>query len=322
MQRRRPPNAHPADPALDGIWRAHHRYLLDVAYRMLGSVSEAEDIVQDAFAKLLDADLGEIQDVRGWLVVAVTRRCLDQLRSARARREVYVGPWLPEPVIPPAEGADPADRVTLDDSVRMALLIVLEQLSPAERAAFVLHDVFQFSFEEVASIVGRSPEACRQLASRARRRVRAEATPARFQVDPADLSRVAERFVAAASNGDLDALMHVLDPNVVGHTDSGGFVAGLRRPIAGRQLVATRILAFLRHQKVNLVPMPVNGEPGLLAFQDGRLVAVIALEVRDGLITHLHGIANPHKLAYVSSILDAMPEPAAPRPVPTTSLGA
>jgi RNA polymerase sigma-70 factor, ECF subfamily len=322
MQRPQPRHLQLADTALDEIWRAHHRYLLDVAYRMLGSVSEAEDIVQDAFAKLLDVQLGEIQDVRGWLVVAVTRRCLDQLRSARSRREVYVGPWLPEPVIPPAEGADPADRVTLDDSVRMALLIVLEQLSPAERAAFVLHDVFQFSFEDVAAIVGRSPAASRQLASRARRRVQAETTPARFQVDPADLSRVADRFIAAASSGDLDALMQVLDPNVVGHTDSGGLVPAPRRLFTGRRLIAERFLRFLRGRRVTLAPMPVNGEPGVLAYQDGRLLAVIALEVRDGLVTHIHAIANPHKLAYVSSVLDAVPEPAGSRPARATSAGA
>jgi RNA polymerase sigma-70 factor (ECF subfamily) len=319
MDQRQPPNPIPADPALETVWRAHHRYLLDVAYRMLGSVSEAEDIVQDAFAKLLDVEMGEIQDVRGWLVVAVTRRCLDQLRSARSRREVYVGPWLPEPVIPPAEGMDPADRVTLDDSVRMALLIVLERLSPAERAAFVLHDVFQFSFEDVAAIVGRSPGACRQLASRARRRVQAETAPARFQVDPADLARVADRFVAAATSGDLDALMQVLDPNVVGHADSGGVVPAPRRLFAGRREVATRLLSFLRGQRIALVPMPVNGEPGHLAYRDGRLLAVIALEVRNGLITHFHAIANPHKLAYVSSILHAMPESTGSWSAPVTS---
>jgi RNA polymerase sigma factor (sigma-70 family) len=208
MIRQSAPNTNSADVALGGVWREHHRYVLNVAYRMLGSVSEAEDIVQDAFARLLRVDLAEIEDVRGWLVVAVTRRCLDELRSARSRREVYVGPWMPEPVIQPSgQDQDPADRVTLDDSVRMAMLLVLERLSPAERAAFVLHDVFQFSFEDVAKIVERTPAACRQLASRARRHVRAEASPARFHVDPADLSRVADRFIAAASSGDLNALM-------------------------------------------------------------------------------------------------------------------
>src|SRR5262245_53691536 len=143
-----PPDHHPQEPAFDQAWREHRRYLLDVAYRMLGSLSEAEDVVQEAFVRLVRADLDEIQDLRGWLVVVVSRLCLDQLRSARSQREAYVGPWLPEPLIqPPDQGVDPAERVTLDDSVRMALLVVLERLTPAERAAFVLHDLFRFSFD-------------------------------------------------------------------------------------------------------------------------------------------------------------------------------
>ena len=323
MIRRSVPNTYSTDPALADVWREHHRYLLDVGYRMLGSVSEAEDIVQDAFARLLRVDLSEIDDIRGWLVVAVTRLCLDQLRSARSRREVYVGPWLPEPVIQTSgEDLDPADRVTLDDSVRMAMLLVLERLSPAERAAFVLHDVFQFSFEEVGTIVGRTPAACRQLASRARRHVRAETSPARFQVDPADLARVADRFIAAASNGDLEGLMHVLDPNVVGHVDSGGVVPASRRPTVGQSNVARALLGFLRNFHVTLVAIPVNGEPGVLAYQDDRLMAVIALSFRDGLIDHLHSIANPYKLAYAASLLDArtvLPPASTPVPSPESS---
>jgi RNA polymerase sigma-70 factor (ECF subfamily) len=314
-----------ANAALGDIWREHHRYVLDVAYRMLGSVSEAEDIVQDAFARLLRIDLTQIDDVRGWLVVAVTRRCLDHLRSARSRREVYVGPWLPEPVIqPPGQDLGPADRVTLDDSVRMAMLIVLERLSPAERAAFVLHDVFQFSFEEVAAIVGRTPAACRQLASRARRHVRAETSPARFHVDSADLARVADRFIAAASSGDLEALMQVLDPNVVGHTDSGGVVPAPLGPAVGRRHVAQRFLGFLRAFRVTLVPMPVNGEPGALAYQDDRLMAVISLSIRDGLVDQIHAIANPYKLAYAASLLEAQtipPTATAPASSPEPSNG-
>jgi RNA polymerase sigma-70 factor (ECF subfamily) len=288
---------------LGELWRRHHRYVLDVAYRMLGSVSEAEDIVQEAFARLLKSDLDQIDDVRGWLVVVVSRLCLDQLRSARSRHEVYVGPWLPEPVVGTADGpGDPADRVTLDDSVRMALLIVLERLSPAERAAFVLHDIFQFSFEAVAEIVGRSPAACRQLASRARRHVQEETSPARFDVDPADLQRVADRFIAAATSGDLAALMDVLDPNVVGHTDSGGLVPAPRHLITGRETVAPLFLRFLSEWNVTLRPVPVNGEPGVLALQDGRLIGVIALSVHRGLIKQIHAIANPHKLAYIRPV--------------------
>lgn len=312
------PNDFSADAALGAIWREHHRYVLDVAYRMLGSVSEAEDVVQEAFVRMLRVDLAEIHDVRGWLVVAVTRRCLDQLRSARSRREVYVGPWLPEPLIqPPVQDLGPADRVTLDDSVRMAMLLVLERLSPAERAAFVLHDVFQFSFEEVATIVGRTPAACRQLASRARRHVQAEASPARFQVDPADLTRVADRFIAAATSGDLEALIQVLDPNVVSRTDSGGAIPAPLRPMVGRHNVAPRFLRSVQRFRITLVPMPVNGEPGVLAYQDDRLMAVIALSIRDGLVAQIHAIANPYKLAYAASLLDAQTIP--PRATPLVS---
>jgi RNA polymerase sigma-70 factor, ECF subfamily len=268
--------------------------------------------VQDAFTRLLAVAVDEIDDIRGWLVVAVTRLCLDRLRSARSRHEVYVGPWLPEPVIPSSEGIDPADRVTLDDSVRMAMLIVLERLSPAERAAFVLHDVFQFSFEEVASIVDRTPAACRQLASRARRHVQAEVDPVRFQVDPAEVQRISEQFVTAAASGDVDALMQVLDPNVVGHTDSGGFVPAPRKLFTGREVIANQFLTFVRGRQIALAPMPVNGEPGALLFQDGQLVAVAALSVREGLITHIHAIANPYKLAYVTSILQESSTTGAP----------
>ncbi|MDQ3693286.1 MAG: RNA polymerase sigma factor SigJ [Chloroflexota bacterium] len=298
------------DVALGGIWREHHRFLINVAYRMLGTVSEAEDVVQDAFARLLRVDLAEIKDVRGWLVVAVSRLCLDQLRSARARREVYVGPWLPEPVIQaPDPSADPAERITLDDSVRMAILVVLERLSPAERVAFVLHDVFQFSFDEVAAIVHRTPAACRQLASRARRRVQTEASPARFDVDPDILTRVANRFITAASNGDLNALVQVLDPNVVDRVDSGGVVAAPRRPRVGHRHVAQRFLQFVQAFRITLVPMPINGEPGALAYQDDRLKAVIALSIRDGLIDQIFGIVSPTKLAYVASLLDGQTVP-------------
>ena len=300
----RQPKQPASDHAFDQAWRDNRRYLLDVAYRMLGSLSEAEDIVQEAFVRLVRADLDQIQDLRGWLVVVVSRLCLDQLRSARSQRETYVGPWLPEPLIqPPGDAVDPAERVTLDDGVRMALLVVLERLTPAERAAFVLHDLFRFSFDDVARIVGRSPEACRQLASRARRRIDEQTGPARFDVDPAQLRRIAARFIQAASEGDLAALMDVLDPDVVGWTDSGGVVAAPSQPIVGRRPVAERFLRFVRDFRVTLVPMPVNGEPGVLAVRDGRLLAVIALETRGGQITRIHGIANPHKLAYVASLL-------------------
>lgn len=298
------------DDRLAGVWRGERRLLLDVAYRMLGSINDAEDVVQEAFARLMRVDLEGIDDVRGWLVVVVTRLCLDQLRSARARHEAYVGPWLPEPLIEiPGEEPDPADRVTLDDTVRMALLVVLERLSPAERAAFVLHDVFGFSFEAVGTIVGRTHAATRQLASRARRHIEAETSAARFEVDPVQLRRTAERFIGAASSGDLHELLQILDPNVAGWTDTGGAAGAPRKAIAGRLRVAKTLLSFLRTWKVTLVPMPVNGEPGAIAYAGGELIAVLAFETRDGLITRIHAIANPEKLAYVRSRLDARQHP-------------
>jgi len=295
----------PQDERLAEAWRDHRQYVLDVAYRMLGSVTDAEDVVQETFARLFRAQ-DEIADVRGWLVVVATRLCLDQLRSARAKREAYVGPWLPEPVVESAGASvDPADRITLDDSVRMAMLVVLERLTPAERAAFVLHDVFRFSFDDVARIVGRTTEASRQLASRARKRIEEETGPARFEVDREEVGRIADRFIEASTNGDFRALMDVLDPDVAGWTDTGGLVGAPRAAVTGREQVASRFLRFLEAFRARLAPMRVNGEPGVLVFQEDRLLAVIAFETRDGLITRIHSIANPHKLSYVSSMLSA-----------------
>jgi RNA polymerase sigma-70 factor, ECF subfamily len=282
---------------IDAAWRTHHRHLLDVAYRMLGSLSEAEDAAQEAFARLLRADVADIEDVGGWLVVVVSRICLDQLRSARVRREAYIGPWLPEPVLTVDEDAvDPAERVTLDDSVRMALLVVLERLSPAERLAFVLHDVFQYSFETVAAITGRSPAACRQLASRARRHIQNESGAGRFDVDPIAARRAAERFIAAANSGDVDSLLEVLDPEVAGWIDAGGFLPAPRRPAVGRDAVVARLGLWMRADGITFEPATVNGRPGVLALQDGGLLAVLALTFNDGRIIRIHGVANPEKL--------------------------
>src|SRR6266566_4041027 len=217
-------------------WSDHHGFLLDVAYRLLGSYTEAEDLVQEAFTKLLRTDIDPIEDVRAWLVVVVSRLCLDQLRSARARREAYVGPWFPEPLIHSDEMSDPADIVTMDESVRMALLIVLERMSPAERVVFVLHDVFDFPFERVAPMVKRSPAACRQLASRARRRINEEAASQRFAIDPQEQRRVVDAFIAACAGGDLKALLPLLDPSVVGWADVGGTLAVVSQPNVGRAL--------------------------------------------------------------------------------------
>jgi RNA polymerase sigma-70 factor (ECF subfamily) len=289
------------DDTIDAAWRDHRRYLLDVAFRMLGSITDAEDVVQEAFTRLWRIDAGELDDVRAWLVVVVTRLCLDQLRSARSKRDEPVEEL---PVEPPPDPrlADPADRVTLADSVQLALLVVLERLSPAERAVFVLHDVFQFSFEAVAEIVGRTPAACRQLASRARRHIESETEPARFHVAPAEQHLVAERFIAACAGGDVDRLMELLDPDVGGEADLG---IGLPRPTGhGRQEVATRLLVFFGPQSgTTLVSVPLNGEPGIMAIRDGRVVTLLSLGTRAGLIHDLHAVVDRRKLDVATSLL-------------------
>jgi RNA polymerase sigma-70 factor, ECF subfamily len=301
MVQPRPP-AGPVDPRFDAAWAVHRRHLLDVAYRLLGSVSDAEDLVQEGYARLLAADLDAIEDVRGWLTTVISRLCLDQLRSARARREAYVGPWYPEPLV---EGADPLldplERITLDDSVRMAMLIVLEQLSPAERVVFVLHDVFQFPFEDVARMVDRTPAACRQLASRARRRVSAAHEAERFHVDPVEQRRVAEQFIAACASGEMARLVQVLDLDVAGWADLGGRVDRNREPVVGRDEVAVRIIALFGPQTgTRLVPVMVNGETGILAMRQQAILAVVSLTVHDGVITKIQSIVDPRKLRHLA----------------------
>jgi RNA polymerase sigma-70 factor (ECF subfamily) len=288
------------DVSLEIAWSAHRRRLLDIAYRMLGSLSDAEDVVQEAFARLARADRGAIDDLRGWLITVTGRLCLDHLRSAEVKRRAYMGPWLPEPLVDfPGADADPADRVTLDDSLRMALLVLLEQLSPAERTAFVLHDIFQVPFDEVGAIVGRSPAACRQLAARARQRVQSETRTARFHIDATAQQRVAERFAAACNEGDLEALLKVLDPDVVGEFDSGGVLPGAEPILTGSAAVVTRI-EWLSARRATFTAARVNGEPGIVITADGQLLSVAALHVRGGrIIDHIHAIGNPAKLSHV-----------------------
>jgi RNA polymerase sigma-70 factor (ECF subfamily) len=288
------------DLSLDAAWSAHRRRLLDIAYRVLGTVSDAEDVVQEAYARLLRADRDAIDDVRGWLITVTGRLCIDHLRSADVTRRAYVGPWLPEPLVEfPGADADPADRVTLDDSVRMALLVMLEQLSPAERTVFVLHDIFQVPFEEVGTIVGRSPAACRQLGVRARQRVQSETSTARFHVNAADQQRVAERFAAACNEGDFDTLLEVLDPDVVGEFDSGGVLPGAaRRALTGSVEVLSQIERLFT-LRLSFNAARVNGEAGVVITDGDQVVSVAALHLRGGRIDHIHAIGNPAKLAHV-----------------------
>jgi RNA polymerase sigma-70 factor (ECF subfamily) len=293
-----------ADTRIDAIWREHRPSLVDLAFRMLGNISDAEDIVSEAFARLLRAELDDIEDVKGWLVVVVSRLCLDTLRSARHRREARRTP-LDDLLAHTSDPApDPADRVTLDDSVRMALLVVLEKLSPAERAVFVLHDVFRYPFETVASIVGRSVVSCRQLATRARRRVEAETGPARFSIGPAEHHRVAERFIAACASGDLSGLMELLDADVAGEVDLGDEFPPVPVQV-GRQRVGRNLLMFFGPAAgVTLVSHTVNGAPGVLSFKDGKLLTLLVFDTREGMIADIHAIQNPARLAALSGLVE------------------
>src|SRR5581483_5542926 len=229
--------------------------LLRLAYSELGDVGEAEDVVQEAWLRLERADSDAIENLDGWLTRVVARLALDRLKSARARRETYVGPWLPEPL----SSEDPADRVTLDESVSYALLTVLEQLSPAERTAFVLHDVFDVPFGDIADVVGRTPEAVRQLASRARRHVKS-ASP-RFAASRDEHDRAVRAFAEAVAEGDLEGLVAVLDPDVIWTSDGGGLASAARTPLHGGARVARAWTALSRsvHEPIAI---NLNGQPG------------------------------------------------------------
>jgi len=285
---------------------SERRQLINLAYRLLGSLAEAEDAVQETYARwyaMSRPQQGAIENPSAWLTTVASRICLDLLGSARARRERYVGEWIPEPLPEPAEWttgrpgatADPADRVTLDESVGMAFLVVLESMTPAQRVAFILHDVFRYSFAEVAEIVGRTPAACRQLASSARRRIRASQPPAAPAAQQAGLVR---DFKQAWEAGDIDALIGLLDPGATVTADGGGLAPAALRPIEGGEQVA-RYLAGIAGRtpgNVTFLERTVNGQPGLVAQQDGVTVTVFAFHIPGDRITHIWAVRNPGKL--------------------------
>jgi RNA polymerase sigma factor (sigma-70 family) len=294
------------DPGLDAIM-SERRQLINLAYRLLGSLADAEDVVQETYARwyAMSAPQQDAIQVPGaWLTKVASRVCLDLLGSARARRERYVGEWIPEPLPEPAEWIsgraggttiDPADRVTLDESVSMAFLVVLDSMTPAERVAFVLHDVFRYSFADIAEITGRSPAACRQLASSARRRIRASQAPAAPAARQAALIR---DFRQAWEAGDIDALIGLLDPGATVIADGGGLVSAALHPIEGGEQVA-RYLAGIARQapgSMTFLERTVNGKPGLVAQQDGVTVTVFAFGLAGDRITHIWAVRNPGKL--------------------------
>jgi RNA polymerase sigma factor (sigma-70 family) len=285
------------DGRLADQFQAHRRHLRAVAYRMLGSLADADDAVQECWVRLQRAHPADVADLRAWLTTVVGRICLDLLRARRASREDPVGTWLPEPLVASEEQGDPAEEAALADTVGLALLVVLETLTPAERLAFVLHDVFAVPFEDVAEILGRSPVAARQLASRARRRVRLQAPEP--DADLAVQRRVADAFLTAARAGDFEALLTVLDPEVVLRTDVGGTGQPPRPPVVGARRVAAAIAArgpgFARLAR----PAIVNGAAGLVVATSRGPLGVIGFTMASGRIVAIDLVASPDKLRRV-----------------------
>jgi RNA polymerase sigma-70 factor (ECF subfamily) len=290
-----------SDPSLSGIM-SERRQLINLVYRLLGSLAEAEDVVQEAYTRwcaLSPQRQGAIKSPGAWLTTVASRICLDVLGSARAQRVRYVGEWLPEPLPERMEWldtrtVDPAERVALDDSITMAFLVVLESMTPAERVAFVLHDVFCYSFPEVAEIVGRTPAACRQLASSARRRIRASRGPA---TPPAQRAVIVREFRQAWETRNIDALIRLLDPGAIAIGDGGGLASAAAQPIEGGERIA-RYLVDLADQVLGLplLERPVNGQPGLVVLEGDVALAVLSFDFAGGRITHIWGVRNPEKL--------------------------
>jgi RNA polymerase sigma-70 factor (ECF subfamily) len=290
------------DPGQDAIM-SERRQLINLTYRLLGSLAEAEDAVQETYARwyaLSAQQQDTIKNPGAWLTTVASRICLNLLSSARVRRETYVGEWLPEPLPGGTQwtsgaggtGVDPADRVTLDESVSMAFLVVLESMPPAERVAFILHDVFGYSFAEVAEIVGRTPAACRQLATSARRRIRASHPPATPATRQAGIVR---NFRQAWEAKDINALIALLDPGATATADGGGLARVVPRPIEGAEQIA-RFYADLAIPSLTILERMVNGQPGLVAQRDGTTIAVYAFDVADDRIKHIWAMLNPDKL--------------------------
>ena len=287
------------------VFEAHRGLMFAVAYRMLGTIADAEDAVQDAWLRWSAAPRTDVADPRAYLARVVTSTALNRLRSVRARREAYVGPWLPEPLLTDA-GPDAAERAELAESVSVAMLVVLESLTPDERAVFVLREVFGFEHAEIGAALGRSAPAVRQLAHRAREHVQARRP--RFDVDWDQQREVTERFLTAAGGGDIEALMTVLAPDVTLLTDGGGKTRAALRPITGAgkvarflTAIATRPYMGIEVADISLEPAEINGSPGTLITGAGRAIAALTLTVSGGRVTAVQLVANPDKLTAIAA---------------------
>jgi RNA polymerase sigma-70 factor (TIGR02957 family) len=276
---------------------AHRNLLFTVAYEMLGSAADAEDVLQETWLRWAGVDLGTVRDQRAYLVRITTRQALARLRALSRRRESYVGPWLPEPLL---TTPDVAEDVELADSVSMAMLLVLETLTPTERAVFVLREVFDFGYDEIAEAVGKGPAAVRQIAHRAQAHVAARRP--RGVVSPAETKDAFEAFQRAVETGDLQSLLDILAPDVVLLGDGGGVKQAILRPIVGAGKVARVLTAGFRRfaaEPSSLRPAQVNGYPALILWLDGAIDTVVAVRISDGLVTGLYGVRNPEKLSHL-----------------------
>ena len=278
----------------------HRGLLFTVAYEMLGSVADTEDVLQDSWLRWSGVDRSDVRDARAYLVRLVTRQALNRLRTLKRRREAYVGPWLPEPLV---TTPDVADDVELADSVSMAMLVVLETLTPLERAVFVLREVFGFDYDEIAGAVGKSVAAVHQTAHRAREHVHARRK--RFEpVDPTQTARITEQFLTAAATGDTAVLLSLLAPDATWTTDSGGKAIAIRTPIVGAERVAAAILRFFRLGQrladMRFETAVYNSAPAVVIYSGDRLEGVFLMEITDGKITNFYAIRNPDKLAAIA----------------------
>jgi RNA polymerase sigma-70 factor, ECF subfamily len=296
----------PTETQLSEVWGTNGSYLVDLAFAMLRDIGAAEDAVQEAFARLAVADFDGVEDKRGWLIVVTSRICLDQIGSARSRRErvheastiEFAGSSASSQTLP----IDPADRVTLDDEVKLALLVMLQQLKPSERVVFVLHDVFGVPFDTISESIGRPSASCRQLARRARLKIKSENPHTSIEVDTAEHRLVTEQFIQACSNGDVTALLALLDPAVSGGVDLGLADRRSGQVVHGPKRVANNLLRYFGSW-TTLVSNPLVGRSVVLAFVEQRLYSVILLDLNDKLIREIHIIADPEKLEFLSGQL-------------------
>lgn len=294
-----------SESRVSDVWKANHAYLVNLAFGILGNLGAAEDAVQEAFTRLVASDDDRIDDERGWLIVVTSRICFDKVRSAPHRLEsTRDTPVLDELASHRGGGgvaSDPLDRITLDDEVRLALLVVLQKLSPAERVVFVLHDIFQLPFDVIGKTVGRTTPSCRQLARRARLKLRDENSQGRLAVVDSEHQRITERFIEVCSTGDISQLVELLDPDVHGDIDLGPLDARTGSAIYGADAVGPNFVSH--YERSTLVAIPGFGQPMILAFRSGRLRRVISLEIRDARVSKIHILADPVKLLLVESRL-------------------